>query len=88
MSLKVRLFQKYELQVVVPATKLGPILSPGVLVTINKGDTVINLCLVQIGGDVDLKESKGQCPDRKGEVELDCKTLLSKASCTVDSVLA
>lgn len=83
-----RLFQKYELQVVVPDTKLGPILSPGVLVTINKGDMVINLCLVKIVGDVDLKESKGQRPDRKGEVKLDCKTLLSKASRIVDSVLA
>ena len=27
-------------------------------------------------------------PDRKGETELDCKTLLSKASRVVDSVLA
>lgn len=50
--------KKNKLQVVVPATKLGPTLPPGVLVTVDKGDTVIDLCPVQIVGDVDLKESK------------------------------
>ena len=77
MNLKLRLFQKYKVQIVVLATKLGPTLSPDVLVTLNKGDMVINLCLVQIVGDVDLKESNSTMPDGKEETELDCKTLLS-----------
>lgn len=51
----------------VPATKLGPTLPPGVLVTVDKGDTVIDLCLVQIVGDVDLKESKAKTPIERGK---------------------
>lgn len=39
------------------ATKLAPTSSPDVLATLNKGDSVIDLCLVQIVGDANLKKS-------------------------------
>lgn len=42
-ELKSEAFSKNKLQVAVPASKLGPSLSPGVLVTVNKGHTVISL---------------------------------------------
>lgn len=48
MGLKPRLFQNYNLHIVVLATKLAPTLSLDVLATLNKGDTVIDLCPVQI----------------------------------------
>lgn len=49
------------------ATKLDPTVSPDVLATLNKGDTVIDLHPVQRVGHVNLKKSNATMRDGNGD---------------------